>query len=135
MKNIYLATILSTGLLLAGCASIVGSSVEKVSLSSNVEGVSLVVKNRAGYPVYRGSAFTTLKLSKKAGYFSGETYSCMATKKGYKDQTIQLDTGLSGWYWGNILIGGLIGMLIVDPATGAMWTFDENTLFFDMEKE
>jgi len=28
---------------------------------------------------------------------------------------------MSGWYWGNILIGGLIGMLVVDPLTGAMY--------------
>ena len=28
---------------------------------------------------------------------------------------------MSGWYWGNLVLGGLIGMLAVDPATGAMW--------------
>lgn len=30
---------------------------------------------------------------------------------------------MDGWYLGNILIGGLIGMLIVDPASGAMYRF------------
>jgi hypothetical protein len=28
---------------------------------------------------------------------------------------------LNGWYAGNILIGGIVGLLIVDPATGAMY--------------
>jgi hypothetical protein len=28
---------------------------------------------------------------------------------------------MDGWYIGNILFGGVIGFLIVDPATGAMW--------------
>lgn len=28
---------------------------------------------------------------------------------------------LSGWYFGNLVFGGLIGMLIVDPLTGAMY--------------
>jgi hypothetical protein len=28
---------------------------------------------------------------------------------------------LSGWYFGNLVFGGIIGMLIVDPLTGSMW--------------
>ncbi|MFG0400611.1 hypothetical protein ACF8D8_17535, partial [Pseudomonas sp. zjy_11] len=46
-------------------------------------------------------------------------------KDGYPDKTIELDSSLSGWYWGNILLGGLIGMLIVDPLTGAMYKLPE----------
>jgi len=33
---------------------------------------------------------------------------------------------LNGWYFGNIIFGGLIGLLIVDPATGAMYRLDVN---------
>jgi hypothetical protein len=29
---------------------------------------------------------------------------------------------VNGWYFGNIIFGGLIGLLAVDPATGAMYT-------------
>jgi hypothetical protein len=32
---------------------------------------------------------------------------------------------MSGWYFGNILFGGLIGMLAVDPLTGAMYVLPE----------
>lgn len=35
---------------------------------------------------------------------------------------------LDGWYFGNILIGGLLGMLIIDPATGAMWKIETEFL-------
>ncbi len=31
---------------------------------------------------------------------------------------------VDGWYWGNIVFGGLIGWLIVDPATGAMYKLE-----------
>ncbi|PZQ54458.1 MAG: hypothetical protein DI563_32710 [Variovorax paradoxus] len=30
---------------------------------------------------------------------------------------------MSGWYIGNILFGGLIGMIGVDPAPGGMYVF------------
>jgi hypothetical protein len=35
--------------------------------------------------------------------------------------TLGLEPTIDGWYFGNILFGGLIGMLIVDPLTGAMY--------------
>ena len=31
---------------------------------------------------------------------------------------------VSGWYFGNLVFGGLIGMLIVDPLTGAMYNLE-----------
>ena len=40
---------------------------------------------------------------------------------GYETAEVALTPKMSGWYWGNLLIGGLIGMLAVDPATGSMW--------------
>ena len=35
---------------------------------------------------------------------------------------LKIDGAINGWYFGNIIFGGLIGMLAVDPATGAMYT-------------
>jgi hypothetical protein len=39
---------------------------------------------------------------------------------------VPLTADIDGWYFGNLLFGGLIGILIVDPATGAMWKLPEN---------
>jgi hypothetical protein len=43
---------------------------------------------------------------------------------GYEEKIIPVNFKLNGWYFGNILIGGLLGMLIIDSATGAMWIID-----------
>lgn len=43
------------------------------------------------------------------------------------DRAVTLTTGPSGWYVGNVVFGGLIGLLIVDPATGAMWGISRPT--------
>lgn len=37
-----------------------------------------------------------------------------------------LSANLNGWYFGNILFGGPLGILIVDPASGAMWKLPES---------
>lgn len=33
---------------------------------------------------------------------------------------------MNGWYIANIVFGGLVGFLIVDPATGAMYSLSPN---------
>jgi hypothetical protein len=44
--------------------------------------------------------------------------------KGYNSRTVSVTFSIDDWYFGNILFGSLIGMLIVEPATGAMWKLD-----------
>ena len=43
---------------------------------------------------------------------------------GYKERVVPVHFKMNGWYAGNLLFGGFIGLLIVDPATGAMWKID-----------
>lgn len=48
-----------------------------------------------------------------------------ASKEGYNTAALPLRTSVDGWYWGNFLFGGLIGFLIVDPVTGAMFKVND----------
>ena len=131
MKKLLIGSLL----LLSGCCSIVDSSHETVSFNTNVDNATIKITNKKHAVIYEGKAPTTISLKKKSGFFSGETYRIQATKNGYINSEQVLDTRLNGWYWGNILFGGLIGMLIVDPATGAMWTFDDENVFVNLSKE
>ena len=130
MKKLLLGSLL----LLSGCCTIVDSPNEVVTFNSNVEKANIKIMNKQGMVVYSGQTPTTLTLNKKAGYFSGETYLVRSEKEGYGSEERLLDTRINGWYWANILFGGLIGFLIIDPATGAMWTFRENNVFTNLEK-
>ncbi len=104
-----------------GCASIVGESRYPVAVSSAPSGASFEITDKNGTIVHSGNTPSTVTLKSGKGYFTGQTYRLRFKKEGYPDKTIELDSSLSGWYWGNILIGGLVGMLIVDPLTGAMY--------------
>lgn len=111
---------------LSGCATIVSDSKYPVNISSAPEGASFTVQNRAGQTIHTGTTPSTVTLKSGAGYFKGETYSIVFHKDGFADQKVALNTSLNGWYWGNIIFGGLIGMLAVDPATGAMYRLPAN---------
>lgn len=108
-----------------GCASIVSDSKYPVAVTSSPSGAAYEIVNEGGVSVRSGVTPDEVTLRAGAGYFDGEKYTVTYRKDGYTSSTQTLESGIDGWYWGNIVIGGLIGMLIVDPATGAMYMLPE----------
>lgn len=126
MKKILLATAITASLLVSGCASIVSDSSYPVSLQSTPVGATFSVTNKSGVVIHNGRTPATVTLKSGAGFFSGATYKIELKKDGHEPKIITVDSQLDGWYIGNILLGGIIGMLIVDPATGAMWKLPDS---------
>ena len=110
---------------LAGCATIVSDSSYPLAVNSNPDGAYFTVTNRDGIEVNRGTTPLSVELKAGGGYFKGQTYTIVFSLDGYEEQTVSVRSTLDGWYWGNIIIGGLVGMLIIDPATGAMYKLPE----------
>lgn len=109
-----------------GCASIVSKSEYPVTLNSTPEGLSVRVQNEKGEGVFSGTTPTTAVLRSSDGFFSKANYSLHFTGSSDLEHVTMLSPGLDGWYMGNILFGGLIGLLLVDPATGAMYKLPES---------
>lgn len=112
------------------CATIIGKGGhENLNIKSTPEQAAVVITDEAGVKVFEGKTPTITPLLKKRGFFRGKTYNVTISMAGFNDQKFTVDTKLGGWYiFGNLLFGGLIGYLIVDPATGAMWTLNNNEL-------
>ena len=109
---------------ITSCASIVSKSSYPVTFDSNPTGANIVIRDGDGIAMYEGKAPTTLTLDSGDGYFGKASYQLEATMPGHNAGRATLTAGFDGWYVGNIVFGGLIGLLIVDPATGAMWKLD-----------
>ena len=108
---------------LAGCASIVSDTQENISINSSPDNAEVEIRDQSGRIVQSGTTPMTVNLDTSAGYFDGEEYTLTFNKEGYQSRTLDVSARPSGWYiGGNLVFGGLIGYLIVDPATGAMWT-------------
>lgn len=67
----------------------------------------------------------TVTLETSRGFFQKARYRIEASKAGYETASSSVSADINGWYFGNLLFGGVIGMLIVDPATGAMWKLED----------
>ncbi len=117
-------------ILFASCATIIGkSSPEPLNVRSTPDQARVVITDEAGVKIFEGKTPTIVTLEKKRAFFSGKKYWVTLSKEGFKDHSVSVDTRVGGWYLGgNLLFGGLIGYLIVDPATGAMWTLTTNEI-------
>lgn len=131
------ATNLAVGAMLImtmGCASIVSKSQYPVTLQSNPSGATVTIKNISGVDVQKTTTPSTVTLAASAGFFSPAKYTFQFEKEGYLPASSAMSASMDPWYIGNILFGGLIGILIVDPATGAMWKLDD-TLYGNLSPD
>lgn len=128
MKNAFLVTLLA--FVFVGCASIIKGGHQEVPINSDPSSASIIVYNvRTGMEVAHGVTPSTITLKRGCGYFKKCKYRVVLEKDGYVKREVVLEGSPNGWYiGGNILIGGLIGWLIVDPATGAMWTLKPDAI-------
>ena len=112
--------------LLSGCATFLSKSNYQVSITSKPSDASITITNKKGEIIHKGNTPANVKLKASSGFFQSAEYTVKFSKPGFKPFQANIIGDIDGWYlFGNILIGGLIGWLIVDPATGAMWKLED----------
>ena len=122
MKNVIVAALAASSMLLSGCASIMGDNDQIITVNSQPEGAHFVVKDEDGVAVAQGVTPQTVTLAKSSGgYFGAKDYEIAFSKEGLNSVTVPVHHSVSGWYYGNIVFGGLIGWLAVDPFNGGMY--------------
>lgn len=102
--------------LLAGCATVVHGTSQKIPVTSEPMGANVNIDGTANYmtPV-------TLELQRKFDHL------LTISKEGYKTEIVKLIHTLSGAVAGNIIAGGLIGWGI-DAASGAQYKLIPETV-------
>lgn len=105
---------------ITGCASIVTGTSQDVSFQSQPEGATVIIN---GKKIGKTPLTTNLKKESKQ--------TLIFEKEGYKTQTMQLSTSLNSWFWGNIVIGGVIGST-TDGLSGAVHEYTPNQYFITL---
>lgn len=130
-KYLLFATI---GALLSSCATIVSKKDWPVAVDSQPTSLQYTITNTAGDVIASGKTPQTVTLSSGRGYFKSENYIVQVKRKSKVIGQQKIEANLNGWYWGNLLFGGPIGMLIVDPLTGAMYKLPGNVMVTTYEQ-
>ncbi|MBR6611544.1 MAG: hypothetical protein IKK93_04790 [Campylobacter sp.] len=124
-KNFLLG--LGLAAMLSGCATIFGQGgYDHFDITSDPNEAKIIITDLTTNKVVIDTKTPLeIDLKKYNGYFSGKSYKVLVSKEGYKDIEFTIDSRANGIYLaGNLVFGGLIGWLVVDPLTGAMWTLD-----------
>jgi hypothetical protein len=115
MKNRWLlGIVLIVWVVLTSCASIVAGGPTAFSATSNPAGATVTLKGLSNGEVLTGETPATFTLNK------GSDYEVSFELAGYKSESMVIRRTINGWFWGNIIIGGIPGW-IVDAATQNMW--------------
>jgi hypothetical protein len=101
--------LIATALAVSACASIIHGTRQDIGISSSPTGAAVTVDNQVG-------AVTPYiaKLSRK------DNHIVKLTMDGYAPAELTLTRSVSGWVWGNLVFGGLVG-LAVDAISGGMY--------------
>jgi len=121
---------------MSGCATIISGTRQKIDIKSEQGGANVEIYNIRDKKVFESKNLPeTARLKRGAGYFKSSEYVVKMSKEGSDTlkTTIESNVNLIP-YLGNIYTGGIIGMVIVDPASGAMWRLDADILEADFDK-
>lgn len=116
--------VITTSFILSSCASIVSKDRYPLTIDSSPSGADVTITDLNGLQVMTGKTPLNVRLKSGAGYFKKAEYQIEISNPGYEKKVIFLSANLDGWFFGNIFIGGPLGLLIIDPITGAMWSID-----------
>ncbi len=119
---LFFLTILLGAILIAGCCSIIHGTKQEIGLSSSPSGASVTVNGQQ-----MGTTPVTLDLKRNG------SHKIAIEMEGYQPYEITLTKSVSGWVWGNVLFGGLIG-LAVDAIDGAIYKLKPDTIQAQMLK-
>jgi hypothetical protein len=111
---LIIGLIITSTVLIVGCATIFKGSDATINITSTPTAAKVAISSTGGMRMFDGVTPAVVKLPKKNEYIVTISLS------GYKDATVNiLKDGIEGWFWGNLLCGGVIG-IVVDLVTGAM---------------
>lgn len=110
-------------LVLWGCATIMHGTTQSVGISSSPTGAAVSVDN-----LNLGITPLFAKLKR------GDDHIVTIEMTGYQKAQLTITKSVSGWVWGNIIFGGLIG-LAVDAITGGLYNLSPEQLNAELKKE
>lgn len=122
-RRLLSALVVSCGLLLGGCATVVSGTTQSIGVNTDPEGADCKF-TRKGTLVGRVNPTPgTIQIGKDY-----ENVSVSCRKEGFEETTGVIGSEFQAMTFGNILLGGVIGV-VVDAASGAMMKYPESVTF------
>jgi uncharacterized protein YceK len=123
MHRTTLVALIVSALALSACASIMHGTSQDVGISSTPTSASVTVDNAT-----QGTTPFVAKLSRK------DNHIIHIAADGFQPADLTLTHSTSGWVWGNLIFGGIIG-LAVDAISGGLYKLTPEQLNTTLAKQ
>lgn len=123
MKYPLLLTLAAMAFLSTGCASVVTGADQKLTFNSEPDEAVVTVSGRV-----LGKKPLTVAVDR------GSNQTITFEKEGYKTHTAQLSTTTNPWFFGNFVLGGLVGST-TDGLSGAIHEFSPDQYFVTLRPD
>jgi len=123
MRRTILLALAPLALLTAGCASIMHGTKQDIGISSTPTNARVTVNNM---PL--GQTPLVAKLAR------GDNHIVKIELDGYQPFEATLTKKVSGWVWGNIVFGGIIG-LAIDAMSGGLYVLTPEQLSAQLARQ
>ena len=124
MRSRYLRALIgATSLVLTGCATIMHGTQQDVGFGSVPTNARITVDNQRS-----ATTPTVMNLSRK------DNHIVRIELDGYLPYEATLTRGVSGWVWGNLVFGGLVG-LAVDGISGGLYKLTPEQMTATLSKQ
>jgi hypothetical protein len=110
----------------ARCATVAHGTTQSIQVESNPPGAAVSLSCVQGSVPNYGSTPVTIEVQRKS-----KSCAISLQKDGYVPVTVPLHRTFSGVYVGNLLVGGVVG-LVADAASGAMYKQGPNVVRVDL---
>jgi hypothetical protein len=127
-KKVLICLLLAIVLFIAnGCASIFNGNSSMLNIMTNPENATVTIKgSQSGEKIVEHTP-CNITLNK------GSDYMVKINFAGYQSENIIITRGIAGWFWGNLLLGGVIGM-VIDYSSNNMWQHTPTNINIDLTK-
>ena len=105
------------------CSTIMNGDKDQMKVDSKPADAIILVD---GIEIGRTPAMLNLK--------RGETHIIEIKKEGYETYRLQTSKSITGWFWGNLVCGGIIGF-VIDLATGNAYDIDPGIVTATLSKD
>lgn len=132
-KNLIPAIAVVMAISFSNCASIIHGPMQSVDISSQPSGAKITINDQ-----FMGTTPKTFSLRRK-GYMKGEPkrnkeYVAKIELDGYYPYELKIKRQMDGWFLGNLLFGGVIGIAI-DAGNGAMYKLNPDQIIAQLKSE
>lgn len=124
IKPHWVVAVLTLCLLWVGCATIINGTSQDIGIASSPSGADAFINPGNVKVITPGNV--TLKRK--------NNYSLSFKKDAYEDGSATISNSVSGWLWGNIIIGGLIG-LAIDISSGGGYKLTPENVFITLQNK